>query len=86
MSKPIQEYVEERRPGSVSSQDSEYGSMSASATLPDVIFTPAHLKFLNKQLSTLEPEDIIRWSLITLPGLYQTTALGLTGISPQLWR
>jgi len=79
MSKPIQEYVE-RRSGSVSSQDSEYGSMSTSATLPDVIFTPTHLKFLNKQLSTLEPEDIIRWSLITLPGLYQTTALGLTGL------
>jgi phosphoadenosine phosphosulfate reductase len=85
MSNSIQEHVEERRPGSVSSEDSEYGSMPASVILPDVIFTPAHLKFLNKQLSTLEPEDIIRWSLITLPGLYQTSALGLTGIFPALW-
>jgi phosphoadenosine phosphosulfate reductase len=71
-----------RRTESVTSEDSEYGSMPASAILPEVIFTPAHLKFLNQQLSRLEPEDILRWCLITLPGLYQTTALGLTGAFP----
>jgi phosphoadenosine phosphosulfate reductase len=72
----------EGRTESVSSEGSEYGSMAASAILPEVIFTPAHLKFLNQQLSRLEPEDIIRWCLISLPGLFQTTALGLTGAFP----
>lgn len=63
------------------SEDSEYGSMTASAFLPEVVFTSAHLKFLNQRLSMLEPEEILRWCLISLPGLFQTTALGLTGTS-----
>lgn len=67
---------------SVESESSEYGSMRVSAILPEVVFTSAHLKFLNQRLSTLEPEEILRWCLISLPGLYQTTALGLTGTSP----
>jgi phosphoadenosine phosphosulfate reductase len=74
--------VENERTETVSEEDSEYGSMLPSAILPDVIFTPAHLNFLNQQLSRLEPEDIIRWCLISLPGLFQTTALGLTGAFP----
>ena len=61
------------------SEDSDYGSMAHSVALPKVIFSSAHLKFLNERLSALEPEEILRWCLITLPGLYQTTALGLTG-------
>lgn len=64
------------------SETSDYGSMANSTLLPEVIFAPAHLKFLNKQLSYLEPEEILRWCLISLPDLYQTTALGLTGSSP----
>jgi phosphoadenosine phosphosulfate reductase len=77
------EYVEnERRPGSISSEDSEYGTMPSSAIFPEVLFTSTHLKFLNRQLSMLEPEEILRWCLITLPGLYQTTALGLSGMLP----
>ena len=63
------------------SEDSEYGSMPSSAMLPEVIFTPTHLKFLNQQLAMLQPHDILRWCLISLPGLFQTTALGLTGMS-----
>ena len=82
MAPSIHEYVEVRHPSSVSSEDSEYGSMAASAFLPEVVFTPAHLQFLNKRLSMLEPEDILRWCLITLPGLFQTTALGLTVNDP----
>lgn len=81
MTPSMQEYVEVQHPESVSSEDSEYGSMPASALLPEVVFAPAHLKFLNQRLSMLEPEDILRWCLITLPGLHQTTALGLTGNS-----
>ena len=84
MSPSMQEYVVVRHRGSVSPEDSEYGSMAASAFLPEVVFTPAHLNFLNQRLSMLEPEDILRWCLITLPGLFQTTALGLTGFTPPL--
>ena len=73
-------YVEnERIPTSISSEDSEYGSMTERAVLPEVIFSSAHLKYLNQRLSMLEPEEILRWCLISLPGLYQTTALGLSG-------
>ena len=43
-------------------------------------FTPEHLKFLNAQLALLEPQKILEWASITLPNLYQTTALGLTGL------
>ena len=77
-------YVEnEGTPGGISSEDSEYGSMAASAVLPEIVFTSAHLKHLNQRLSMLEPEEILRWCLISLPGLYQTTALGLTGSFPR---
>jgi phosphoadenosine phosphosulfate reductase len=75
-------YVEnEGIPTSVSLEGSEYGSMTQRAVLP-VVFTSAHLKYLNQRLSMLEPEEILRWCLISLPGLYQTTALGLTGSFP----
>jgi len=81
MSPSIQNTYEENefRPRSASSEASDYGSMPASVMMPEIIFAPAHLKYLNERLSALEPEDILRWCLITLPGLYQTTALGLTG-------
>lgn len=81
MSPSIQNSYEdsEMRPGTAESEASDYGSMPASVMMPDILFAPKHLKFLNERLAALEPEDILRWSLITLPGLYQTTALGLTG-------
>ncbi|KAJ3155271.1 hypothetical protein HDU86_004361 [Geranomyces michiganensis] len=44
------------------------------------IFTPAYLDHLNAQLARLEPQKIIEWALVSLPGLYQTTAFGLTGL------
>jgi phosphoadenosine phosphosulfate reductase len=48
--------------------------------MPDVYFTKPHLKFLNSQLQFLEPQEILRWSITTLPHLYQTTAFGLSGL------
>ncbi|PGH10567.1 phosphoadenosine phosphosulfate reductase [Helicocarpus griseus UAMH5409] len=61
--------------------ESGYASGSASeASLPELIFTKPHLQFLNRQLQFLEPQDILRWCITTLPGLYQTTAFGLTGL------
>ncbi len=34
----------------------------------------------NEYLSALTPEDILRWAIENVPGLYQTTAFGLTGL------
>ena len=38
------------------------------------------LDTLNLYLSSLSAEDILKWALEYLPGLYQTTAFGLTGL------
>ncbi|KZT71544.1 Phosphoadenosine phosphosulfate reductase thioredoxin [Daedalea quercina L-15889] len=35
---------------------------------------------VNAYLSVLTPEEILRWAVDHLPGLYQTTAFGLTGL------
>ncbi|EAS35102.3 phosphoadenosine phosphosulfate reductase [Coccidioides immitis RS] len=53
---------------------------SSQPSLPDLVFTKPHLKFLNRQLQFLEPQDVLRWCITSLPGLYQTTAFGLTGL------
>ncbi|ORY74598.1 phosphoadenosine phosphosulfate reductase [Protomyces lactucae-debilis] len=60
-------------------EDSDYGSAS-SQVLPDITFTPSHLHFLNQQLSKLSAQEILKWAITTLPGLWQTTAMGLTGM------
>ncbi|RVX73217.1 Phosphoadenosine phosphosulfate reductase [Exophiala mesophila] len=61
--------------------DSGYASGSNSEIgLPEVYFTKPHLKFLNRQLQFLEPQEILRWCITSLPQLYQTTAFGLTGL------
>ncbi|KAF9006701.1 hypothetical protein BDQ17DRAFT_1352223 [Cyathus striatus] len=38
------------------------------------------LNTINAYLSDLTPEDILKWAIEYLPGLYQTTAFGLTGL------
>ncbi|TID17072.1 phosphoadenosine phosphosulfate reductase [Venturia nashicola] len=61
--------------------ESGYASASSdSVAFTDVYFTKPHLKFLNRQLGQMDPEDILKWAMITLPNLYQTTAFGLTGL------
>lgn len=35
---------------------------------------------INAYLSPLIPQEILRWAIDHLPGLYQTTAFGLTGL------
>ncbi|GKZ20468.1 hypothetical protein AbraIFM66951_002676 [Aspergillus brasiliensis] len=47
---------------------------------PEIVFTKPHLNFLNRQLQFLEPQDVLRWCVTSLPHLYQTTAFGLTGL------
>ncbi|KAL8655514.1 MAG: hypothetical protein Q9210_000820 [Variospora velana] len=67
----------------MSIQDTESGYVSGSGSetsLPDIYFTKPHLTFLNRQLQFLEPQDILRWCITSLPGLFQATAFGLTGL------
>ncbi|KAL2314795.1 putative phosphoadenosine phosphosulfate reductase [Schizosaccharomyces pombe] len=44
------------------------------------LFHPEHLEYINKQLSELSPQDILKWCRWTLPSLFQTSALGLSGL------
>lgn len=61
--------------------DSGYASGTASdAGLQELYFTKPHLQFLNRQLQFLEPQEILKWCITTLPHLYQSTAFGLTGL------
>ncbi|EEB08888.1 phosphoadenosine phosphosulfate reductase [Schizosaccharomyces japonicus yFS275] len=46
----------------------------------DQLFQKEHLAFLNEQLSHLEPPEVLRWCLVTFPRLFQTSALGLSGL------
>ena len=61
--------------------DSGYASGGSTASLPPVYFTRQHLKFLNQQLAKLDPQDVLRWCITTIPTLYQTSAFGLTGLA-----
>ncbi|KAI9733291.1 MAG: hypothetical protein M1834_003375 [Cirrosporium novae-zelandiae] len=61
--------------------ESGYASASSSSpSFPLVHLTPSHLTFLNNTLANLPPQDILKWALLTVPNLYQTTALGLSGL------
>jgi phosphoadenosine phosphosulfate reductase len=42
--------------------------------------SPESLQDINDYLSTLTPQEILRWGVAHLPNLYQTTAFGITGI------
>ncbi|KAF0429173.1 Phosphoadenosine phosphosulfate reductase [Gigaspora margarita] len=44
------------------------------------LFTEKHLDYLNEKLAKLSPKKILEWAIVSLPGLYQTTAFGLTGL------
>lgn len=39
-----------------------------------------HLDHLNKTLAQLPAEEVLAWASLTFPGLFQTTAFGLTGL------
>lgn len=61
--------------------DSGYASGTGSEIdLPEVYFTKPHLQFINRQLQNLEPHEILRWCVTTLPNLFQSTAFGLSGL------
>ncbi|KAL0937426.1 Phosphoadenosine phosphosulfate reductase [Colletotrichum truncatum] len=67
--------------------ESGYGSATdASSTassipaLPLISLTKPHLDHLNEQLENMHPIDILRFSKIMFPNLFQSTAFGLTGL------
>ncbi|KAJ3386674.1 hypothetical protein HDU84_001364 [Entophlyctis sp. JEL0112] len=40
-----------------------------------------YIAFLNASLASRSPQEILEWALVSLPGLVQTTAFGLTGLA-----
>ncbi|RDA84862.1 hypothetical protein CP532_2082 [Ophiocordyceps camponoti-leonardi (nom. inval.)] len=68
--------------------DPESGYVSAhsdssprpSKSRPNVSLTREHVDFLNQQMETMHPMDILRFCTIMFPNLYQSTAFGLTGL------
>ncbi|ESZ90375.1 putative Phosphoadenosine phosphosulfate reductase [Sclerotinia borealis F-4128] len=69
------------RESSSSNLESGYASGASSrSSLPQIVLTKAHLKFINSTLNNLQPMEILRWAKMTFPNLYQTTAFGVTGL------
>lgn len=69
------------RESSASNLESGYASGASSQnSLPQIVLTKPHLKFINSTLNNLQPIDILRWAKMTFPNLYQTTAFGVTGL------
>jgi phosphoadenosine phosphosulfate reductase len=61
--------------------DSSFGSAASSAMLtPEVKLTASHLEHLNRQLEGMSAMDVLRFSKILFPNLFQSTAFGLTGL------
>ncbi|PHH78261.1 hypothetical protein CDD80_7134 [Ophiocordyceps camponoti-rufipedis] len=48
---------------------------------PNVSLTREHVDFLNQQMESMDPMDILRFCTIMFPNLYQSTAFGLTGLA-----
>jgi len=56
-------------------------SLSLNLTKPlQLPLSKDDLDTINGHLSSLSPQDILKWAIEYLPGLYQTTAFGLTGL------
>jgi phosphoadenosine phosphosulfate reductase len=46
----------------------------------DLPLSEEQLEVINAHLSPMVPEEILQWAIEYLPGLFQTTAFGLTGL------
>ena len=55
-------------------------SLSFFQTPLQLPLTSEDLTAINAYLSSLSPQEILRWAIIHLPNLAQTTAFGLTGL------
>lgn len=54
---------------------------AATAPAPAAAFDPSTLAEVNAELADASPQEIIEWAVDHVPGLYQTTAFGLTGLA-----
>ncbi|KKA27592.1 hypothetical protein TD95_001446 [Thielaviopsis punctulata] len=71
----------DKEKSSESPSDSGRSSPTSSpAAAPKIHLTPDHLAHLNAQFEHMSAEDVLRFSLALFPGLYQSTAFGLTGL------
>ncbi|OAL57096.1 phosphoadenosine phosphosulfate reductase [Pyrenochaeta sp. DS3sAY3a] len=80
MSSPLFDKDETYSQRSGQDESGYVSAASSESSLTEVYFSKPHLKFINSQLQKLEPQDILRWCITSLPGLFQTTAFGLTGL------
>lgn len=55
-------------------------SASALSKQLELPLSQEDLDAINAHLKLLTPEEILRWAVERIPGLYQTTAFGLTGL------
>lgn len=61
---------------SSSAMPASFNPAEADAQIQKVV---ASLPAINKQLESADPFQILEWAIDNLPGLYQTTAFGVTG-------
>ncbi|OAA60693.1 phosphoadenosine phosphosulfate reductase [Cordyceps fumosorosea ARSEF 2679] len=66
--------------GYVSGQDGEV-PVKPAASSPLISLSKSHIEYLNDQMETMHPMDILRFCKIMFPNLYQSTAFGLTGLA-----
>ncbi|KAI1749313.1 Phosphoadenosine phosphosulfate reductase family-domain-containing protein [Xylaria castorea] len=62
------------------SASSSSSTTSSTPSLPQIMLTEPHLRYLNEQMEKMTPMERLRFSLRLFPNLYQTTAFGLTGL------
>jgi phosphoadenosine phosphosulfate reductase len=62
------------------SGQSDY-SPSPRTEKPVISLSKSHIDYLNEQMESMHPIDILRFCKIMFPNLYQSTAFGLTGLA-----
>ncbi|KAM0476775.1 hypothetical protein ACHAPX_006200 [Trichoderma viride] len=62
------------------SGQSDY-SPSPRTEKPVISLSKSHIEYLNDQMESMHPMDILRFCRIMFPNLYQSTAFGLTGLA-----
>ncbi|EEY20351.1 phosphoadenosine phosphosulfate reductase [Verticillium alfalfae VaMs.102] len=66
--------------GYASATDSTSTASSSTSALPRISLTKAHLNHLNSQMENMDAMEILRFSKVMFPNLFQSTAFGLTGL------
>lgn len=68
---------------SIAASTSAHSALAAAHTDAAVPapFDPSQLDAVNEQLADASPKQILEWAIDHLPGLFQTTAMGITGLA-----